>query len=149
MGEPVTKERLISYIFLRRSVENQLERLARMKNDELIPAQKESDGSKHTGGASSRMENAALRRMAFEDEVMPEIEAKMAEMAAIRRAILMLPDAFEQEVLRFKYIDCDGYERPKWREIAMKIYKDDDERRVKAVQRIHGKALQHLKEVEI
>lgn len=147
--EPVTKQRLHSYIFLRRSVENQLERLARMKNDELIPAMKEGDGSKRTPGASDRMANAIIRRLAYEDEVMNEVEEKMAEMEAIRAAILGLHEAQEQEVLRCRYIDCEGFRHTPWKDVAIQIYGDDDESQVKAVQRIHGRALINLLEVKL
>lgn len=147
--EPVTKQRLHSYIFLRRSVENQLERLARMKNEELIPAMKEGDGSKHTPGASDRMANAIIRRLAYEDEIMNEVEAKMAEMEEIRAAILRLSEAQEQEVLRCRYIDCEGFRQTPWKDVAIQIYGDDDESQVKAVQRIHGRALINLLEVKL
>ena len=50
MGEPITKERLHKYIFIRREVENHLERLTRMKNQALIPARRDGDGSQHTPG---------------------------------------------------------------------------------------------------
>ena len=59
----MTKERLASYNSLRFEVENQLERLARLKNAEQIPAIHQGDGSKSTGAAGSRMERAVLKRM--------------------------------------------------------------------------------------
>ena len=61
--EPITKERLHKYIFIRREVENHLERLTRMKNQALIPARREGDGSKHTTGASDRMADAIIKRL--------------------------------------------------------------------------------------
>ena len=62
----MTKERLASYSSLRFEVENQLERLARLKNAEQIPAIQQGDGSKSTGAAGSRMERAVLKRMEYE-----------------------------------------------------------------------------------
>ena len=47
----ITKERLKNYVYIRREVENQLERLERMKNEALIPAAREGDGSKHQGAS--------------------------------------------------------------------------------------------------
>lgn len=149
MGEPITKERLEKYKSLRRSVENQLDRLARLKNDELIPAMKESDGSKRPPAASSsKMENAIVRRMTNEDDIMPDVEAKLAEMEAIRAAINQLSDQQEAEVLRIRYIDGDGYDPMKWRDVALRMYRDDDESRIKAAQRVHDRALINIGKVE-
>ena len=71
--QPMTKERLMRYRSLRMENENQLERLARLKNSEKIPAPKVSDGSQHTGGASDRMANAVIRRMEYEERIRPLI----------------------------------------------------------------------------
>lgn len=49
--EPVTKERLARYISLKKENENRLERLARMKSNAEMPAQRDPDGSKHTGSS--------------------------------------------------------------------------------------------------
>lgn len=38
MGEPMTKQRLSQYIYLKMEVEHQEERIARMKREETIPA---------------------------------------------------------------------------------------------------------------
>ena len=59
----ITRERLKNYAKTKRQVENQLERLARMKNEELIPALKMGDESKRNPGASDRMANAVIRRI--------------------------------------------------------------------------------------
>ena len=148
MGEPVTKERLKKYIAHRRTVENQLERLARLKNEEKIPAMKESDGSMRSPSVhSSKMENAVIRRMTYEDEIMPDVEAKLAEMEAIRAAINALDDPQEAEVLRHRYIDCRGYRLTPWRDIACKMYGDDDEAQMQMVFRVHGRALKNIQAV--
>ena len=145
MGEPITKQRLKNYVLLRRSVENQLERLARMKNSELIPAMQESDGSKRSPAvSSSKMENAIVRRLLYEDEIKPDVEEKLAEMEAIRAAINRLTDPQEQDVLRFRYIDCEGYRNTPWRDIALKVYGDDDEAQMQMVFRVHGRALKNI-----
>lgn len=149
MGEPITKLRLKNYILLRRSVESQLERLARLKNAELIPAMKESDGSKRSPAvSSSKVENAIIRRLIYEDEIMPDVEAKLAEMEAIRAAINSLPDPQEAEVLRHRYIDCEGYRLTPWRDIACEMYGDDDEAQMQMVFRIHGRALKNIERME-
>ena len=56
--EPVTKERLARYISLKKENENRLERLARMKSNAEMPAQRDPDGSKHTGSSGERMARA-------------------------------------------------------------------------------------------
>lgn len=142
---PTIKQRLKGYVLLRRSVENQLERLARLKNAELIPAIKESDGSQRPPATdSSRMENAIVRRLTYEDEIMPDVEAKLAEMDAIRAIVNSLADPQEAEVLRHRYIDCTGYRLTPWRDIACEMYGDDDEAQMQMVYRIHGRALKNI-----
>lgn len=148
MGEPITKERLKNYKSLRRSVENQLLRLEELENDTQIPAMRESDGSKRPPAANgSRMEKAIVRWMTYDDDISPDIAEKKAEMEAIRAAINQLTDAQEQEVLRCRYIDGDGYNPTKWRDVALKMYRDDDESKVKAAQRVHDRAIINIGKV--
>ena len=47
--DKTTKQRLASYRALRLEVDNQLDRLARLRNEEQIPAMQESSGAKSTG----------------------------------------------------------------------------------------------------
>lgn len=143
----ITKERLKNYVYIRREVENQLERLERLKNEALIPAVRESDGSKHQG-ASDRMANAIIRRITYEEQIAADMEAKIAEMDEIRAAIDGLQDPQEREVLRMRYIDCRGYHNTSWRRVAMQIYGDDDEAQLQSVYRIHGRALVHIGAVQ-
>lgn len=147
----ITRERLYNYSKIKRQVENQLERIVRMKNEELIPALKMGDESKRNPGASDRMANAVIRRINYEDEIAASMEANLAEMKAVRAAIATLPDAMEQEVLNMRYIDCEGYRPNKWRVVAIKMYGDDDESQIRAVQRLHKSATDNLcgKEEEI
>lgn len=142
--EPITKDRLRNYIFLRMEVENQLERLARMKNEELIPAQKESDGSKHSAGASDRMANAVIRRLSFQDAIHDEMEQKLQEMEYIQDAISALEDPQEREVLRLRYIYGEGCRYMPWREISEKLYGDADDRSIHATFRVHGRAIHNI-----
>ena len=46
MDNQKTKRRLASYRSLRLEVDNQLDRLARLRNDEQLPAMRESSGAK-------------------------------------------------------------------------------------------------------
>ena len=146
--EPITKERLHKYIFIRREVENHLERLTRMKNQALIPARRDGDGSKHTTGSSDRMADAIIKRLIYEDETADKIEANLDEMDCIRGAIDSLDDPMEREVLRLRYIDGSGYRYMPWKDVAVRLYGDDDEAQLRAVLRIHGRALQHIREIK-
>lgn len=147
----ITRERLYNYSKIKRQVENQLERLVRMKNEELIPALKMGDESKRNPGASDRMANAVIRRITYENEIAASMEENLAEMDAVRAAIASLPDPMEQEVLSMRYIDCEGYRHTPWRDVAIKIYGDDDESQIRAVHRLHRSAMDNLcgKEEEI
>lgn len=144
MDEQITKERLKKYIYLRREVENHLERLARMKNQALIPARREDQGGGHSGGASDRMAEAIIRRLSYEDRTAEEINAKLDEMDKVREAVGKLDDPLEREVLRLRYIDGTGYKHMPWRNVAAVIYGSDDGAQLMAVYRAHGRALQHI-----
>ena len=111
---------MMSYLSLRMEVDNQLERLARMRNEEKFPAMRESDGAKHSGSAGDRMERAIIRRMEYEDRVMPQVEAALAEMETIERAIYSVPDPMERELLRLRYMEGDHLRHIKWRDVALR-----------------------------
>lgn len=145
MADDPIKERLYSYIYLRKEVDHQLERLQRMRSQEILPAQKESDGSMHTACASDRMANAVIRRMAYEDRVMPEIKAAQAEMDAIEDEISALRDPLERTVLRLRYIDGEYCRHMRWRDVAISVYGDDDDKHLQAVNRIHKQALDNIR----
>lgn len=140
----ITRERLYNYVKIKRQVENQLERLVRMKNEELIPALKMGDESKRNPGASDRMANAVIRRITYEENIAASMEANLAEMDAVRAAIDAMSDPMEQDVLIMRYIDCEGYRHTLWRDVALKVYGDDDESQIRAVQRIHKSAVDNL-----
>ena len=140
----ITRERLKNYAKTKRQVENQLERLARMKNEELIPALKMGDESKRNPGASDRMANAVIRRITFEDEIANAMEENLAEMDAIRKAIQAMDDKMEQEVLWLRYIEVESYRPTPWRDVAIKMYGDDDESKLRAVSTLHKQAIANL-----
>lgn len=142
--DKMTKERLASYISLRLEVDNQLERLARMRNDEKIPAMRESDGSQHNPGSGDRMERAIIRRMEYEDRVMPQIEAALVEMETIEQAIYAVADPMEREVLRLRYMEGNYIRHMPWRDVALKLFGDDDKRHMVATYRLHTRALNNI-----
>lgn len=142
--DKMTKERLASYISLRLEVDNQLERLARMRNDEKIPAMRESDGSQHSPASGDRMERAIIRRMEYEDRVMPQIEAALVEMETIEQAIYAVADPMEREVLRLRYMEGNYIRHMPWRDVALKLFGDDDKRHMVATYRLHTRALNNI-----
>ena len=148
MGEPMTKQRLTNYIFLKMEVEHQEERLARLRNQEKFPAMRESDGSQHTQGTGDRMERAIIRRMEYEDEVADQLNESIAEMRKIERAVNSLANIQEREVMRLRYLDGSGCRHMSWPEVAMAIYRDNDEKHKQAVHRIHGRALKNIAKEE-
>ena len=142
--EPVTKERLARYISLKKENENRLERLARMKSDAEMPAQRDPDSSKHTGSSGERMARAIEAYMEYEDMIRPLVDANRREMAEIEAAVAALPDPLEREVLRLRYLDGYGVRLNPWKDIAMVLYGDDDERSVHACMRLQSRAIQNL-----
>ena len=148
MGEPMTIKQLKSwlseYINLKSENDDQFERIARMKNEEKFPAYKENDGSQHQPGASDRMGNAIIRRMSYEERVAPLIQANQNKMDAIEEAINNVRDPQERRVLRMRYIDGEFCRHPRWENIALKLYGDNDEKHLQAAYRLHGRALQSV-----
>ena len=139
--QPMTKQRLSSYVSLRTENDNRLERLIRLKNEAEIPAIRQGDESKRGPGGSGRMERAIIRAMEYEEKIQPLIEANRSEMAAIESAVDALDDPMEREILRLRYIDGDGYKPMPWKDVALHLFGDNDERHLLAAYRLHGRAL--------
>lgn len=137
----MTKQRLSSYVSLKMEIENQMERLARMKNEAKIPAIRQGDGSQHTPGSGDRMERAILRYMDYEERMTPKIEAIQAEMDEIEAAIDAVADPLEREILRLRYIDGEFCRLMPWKDVALRMFGDNDERHILAAYRLHGQAL--------
>lgn len=151
MGEPITQEHLEKYIGWKMRVDSNRERIARAKSNETFPPMKEGDGSKHQPGAGDRMVRAIHQRMDIEARLLPIIEETLDKMERIEQAVYSLEDPFEQEVLTYRYLDGyfddEGYYHYKlmpWAQVAIKIYRGDDEKHLKYIQRLHDKALEHI-----
>ena len=142
----MTKERLASYVSLRMETDRQLEKLIRMKNEEKLPAMRMGDESKRTGTTGDRLERLIIRRMEYEERVLPSIESAQQEMEAIEDAINALHDPLEREVLRLRYIEGEYYRLMPWRDVAVNLFGDDDDKYILATYRTHGRALQHITE---
>ena len=51
------------------------------------------------------MGNTIIKRITYEEEISEQLEANLAEMELIQKAVLSLEDRNEQECLRCRYID--------------------------------------------
>lgn len=142
----LTRERLRNYIPLQLEVYDQLERIARMKSAEQIPPMKESTGGGYTPGTGDNLERAILNRLAYQDKIVPEVNAILDKLDATRAAIGSLPDPMDRMILRLRYIDMEDCKQLGWKEIAIRIYGDDEERHVRAAQRLHDKAVAEIPE---
>lgn len=166
MAELSSKEKikwLMTYARLRREARNMYERLAEMRNEAYIPAQKERVGSSGSSGASDRMANATIRYLDYEARVAETLAGTLADMEAIESAVNRLTDPLQREVMRLRYIDGKDIRDDlhgaaeniptmlarvgnlKWREVAVKMYGNDDEAELQAVYRLHGRALQNIR----
>ena len=112
------KKQLMRYSRLKKENENRAETLARIR--------------------------AVENYLEYEEQMRPLMEKNRAEMLRIEQAVDALPDPLEREVLRLRYLDGDAWRLPKWRDVAMKIYGDDDAKDLVAVHRLHEQALSHL-----
>ena len=144
MTKEELKQRLAAYKPLQFEVEQKLDRLARMKSDEQLPATRESDASKSTGGKGDRMERAILRRMEWEEKNLPQIEAARREMADLEAIIDGLEDPMGRECLRLRYLDGEDIKLTKWLDVAIGLFGGDDDKYIKAAFRILDAALTEL-----
>lgn len=147
MSEPVTKERLLKYIYLKTEYYNQIDRLARLENDKQLPAMRESDGSQRSILKTSRMENAIARYEEQSERINKQLAEISEEMSEIETAVDSLDDPIQKEVLRLRYMDPEECKHMKWGDVARTIYGSDDEKNLIAIWRIHGHALQALKDI--
>ena len=138
------KERLSQYLSLRTEIEIRLERLERLKNEELLPGRRDDDGAQHTAPAGDRLERAIIRRMEYEARVLPEIEQRRREMKGIEEAINSLPDPMERLALQLRYTESESCRPIAWREISRRIFGGDSHSCLLATYRLHSKALESM-----
>ena len=87
------------------------------------------------------MERAILQYMEYEERIMPQIEVIQTEMEEIEAAIDSVPDPLEREILRLRYIDGEHCRMMPWKDVALRMFGDNDERHILAAYRLHGRAL--------
>ena len=148
MGTDRARSWLSGYQGLKFEYDTWAERLARLENEQYIPAMRMGDESKHSPSAYDRMGSATTRRLDFENDTAEEITAIKAEMKAIETAIKALPDPMHRGVLIQRYVaGFDGYKLKPWRHIATQLYRNDEDASLKRVQRLHREALECLEEI--
>ena len=135
------KEMLSRYLPLRLENENRREKLARLRSKAELPPHAESEGSHNGSPNTHRMENSIEVMIGYAEETKLILGANLAEMRRIERTVQKVRDPIEREVLRLRYLDSESVRPMRWREIARRIYGSDEEKDLKAVQRIHGEAL--------
>lgn len=148
MGTERAKSWLTGYQGLKFEYDTWTERLARLENEQYIPAMRMGDESKHGPSAYDRMGSSTIRRLDFEGETSEEINTIKAEMKAIETAIKALPDPMHRGVLMQRYVfGGEGYKLKAWKYIAIQLYRIDDEAAIKRVGRLHREALEKLEEM--
>ena len=148
MGIDRVRSWLSGYQGLKFEYDTWAERLARMENEQYIPAMRMGDESKHSPSAYDRMGSATIRRLDFEDDSADEVAEIKAKMKAIETAIKALPDPMHRGVLTQRYVaGFDGYKLKPWKNIALQLYRRDDDADLKRVQRLHREALETLEDI--
>ena len=142
------KKQLMRYSRLKKENENRAETLARMKAAAQFTPSVEPDGSQHTSGDGQRMARAVENYLEYEEQLRPLMEKNRTEMLRIEQAVAQLPDPLEREVLRLRYLDGDSWRLPRWRDVAMVLYGDDDKKQIHGCLRLHKAALQGLSRFE-
>ena len=96
------------------------------------------------------MANTIVKRITYEEEISEQLEANLAEMELIQKAVLSLEGRNEQEYLRCRYVDViedeeGNRKRLTWRDVALRVYRKDDENAIRATTRLHKRALESVK----
>ena len=144
MGEPAVRDQLEKYIMLKTEVERYIERDARRRSEEQFPASRSGDGSQHRSGTGDQLERRIISRLDDDEVMKPHIEACLGEMEEIRKMIYGLGNALHRDILRCRYMEGYDYKLLTWPEVALMIFRNNDEKYVKAVQRAHKKALKAI-----
>lgn len=156
MDTEQVKKWLRRYAGLKMEVENQLGRIARAESNAQFPEMRAGDESKHHPGGKGHLERATIRLMEIKAKLLPVIAENKAAMKQIEDAIDSLADPFESEVLRMRYLDDFENEDTglelrcrltPWRDIAISLYGDNEEKHIQAAHRLHREALESIGEV--
>ena len=137
------RETLERYPMIKMEVEHQLERIIRAKNKTELPARMNQDNIRKQPTGSDRLSNIVANWLDLEARLLPSIEEAIDEMTEIESAVDRL-GPFESEVLRLRYLDGEHGRFVPWKEVAARLYGDNDEKEMQATYRLHRKALKEF-----
>ena len=135
------REYLQSYPVLKMEVQNNEDRILSAFNNTQMPAPQSSDYIQKGPVGRGIQESATIRYIELKDRLQPQIDAGKEKLHCIEDIVNCIDDGLEREVLRLRYIDGAAWKPVPWKDVAIKLFGDDDERHMKAVQRLHKKAL--------
>ena len=103
-------------------------------------------------GFNHQLRKATKAKSVFptnEEETSEQLETNLAVMKAIQKAVLSLEDRNERECLRCRYIDViedkeGNCNRLTWWDVALQVYRKDDENAIRATPRLHKRALERI-----
>lgn len=137
------KARLYAYREMARDIENQNERLERIKTKLVgVGAQSITDMPKSPSPADDRTVELIQQKMELEDEIRAVIEQRKAERVFFERVIKHLRRSDERAVIRVRYID-----NASWDEVVDVLFggKEDllerEDIYLRRVYKLHGQAL--------
>ena len=126
MEKPAAQALLEEYPLLLQESENRLNCLARMKA-RLAQAE-------NTPAMQAEIE-------AYQAQISPLLQQNRARMDALGAAVASLPFALHREVLRLRYLDTGSARLMPWRQVALRLYGDDDPAALQYIRRLHTQAL--------
>ena len=132
---------------LRNLITSTSERVARMKSAEQFPSMKISDGSQHVASASDLTAQAIESRLEYVYSNECEIANLTAQVRAVEIVVNSISDSQQRQILRYRYMDAEFCQNPRWNEIARKMYGTDQERFLQLCFRVHRVALESFERI--
>jgi DNA-directed RNA polymerase specialized sigma subunit len=135
--QPITKERLKEYVWLKKEIETQKERLEHIRSQLTSFQSPNLDGMPRSSFDFDRMAEAMAKIDELERLIMKKPDEHQTECNEILEAISEMPDSLERQLLRLRYIDgldwFDIYERLNYEHAQ--------------THRIHARALKNILEI--
>lgn len=148
MHEAITKERLLKYPFMKMEILNQYERLKDFEENMYSAGPSntwDNDGSQRSVYVKNdKIPNAIIRYEQKKEKLVAKIKSYEIEMDYIEDSIDSMEDPMQREVLRLRYLDGEYCKPMPWQQVSEYIYGDSDEKDLRAVYRLHKRALQAL-----
>lgn len=101
----MTRQRLEEYFDLKREIENQKERLAKLRSTRESPSSPRIDDMPRSNFAANRIENQTVSIDAMETVLNRDITRAQREALKIERAIQSVPYSRNRELLRLRFLD--------------------------------------------